>query len=115
MKQLSREYGWAALGVYLGLSLIDFPFCFLAVRLLGVDRIGHYEDLVKSAFWSVVQLAFPEAGKKSAEAADVAADGIAEATIREGNLGADEVAVRANNGANACMRHSVLLSTMTLS
>ena len=109
LKQLSREYGWAALGVYLGLSLIDFPFCFLAVRLLGVDRIGHYEDVVKGAFWIVVQLAFPEAGKKSAEAAAAAADDdTAEATLREGNLGADEAAVRANKAANACMRQSPL-------
>ncbi|CAO2658428.1 Nn.00g061510.m01.CDS01 [Neocucurbitaria sp. VM-36] len=101
LKQLSREYGWAALGVYLGLSLIDFPFCFLAVRLLGTDRIGHYEDIVKNAFWSVVRLAFPDAGKKSAEAAAaaVAADEAAEATLREGNLGADSVTVNAANAS----------------
>ncbi|KAF1849587.1 uncharacterized protein K460DRAFT_349764 [Cucurbitaria berberidis CBS 394.84] len=90
LKKLSREYGWSAVGVYLGLSLIDFPFCFLAVRLLGVERIGHYEDVVKSAFWSVVRLAFPDAGKKSAEEIAAAA---AEA--------ADEAAVQAKNGANA--------------
>lgn len=108
LKQLSREYGWAALGVYFGLSLIDFPFCFLAVRLLGTDRIGHYEDVVKHAFWSVVCLAFPDAGKKSAEAAAAAAaaNEKAEATAREGNLGADDVSV---NGANACMRNSSFL------
>lgn len=46
MKKLSREYGWAALGVYLGLSALDFPFCFAAVRLLGVERIGYYEHVV---------------------------------------------------------------------
>ncbi|KAF8464079.1 hypothetical protein BDZ91DRAFT_660680 [Kalaharituber pfeilii] len=44
LKQLSREYGYAALGVYLGLSLLDFPFCFLAVRYLGTERIGHLEE-----------------------------------------------------------------------
>src|ERR1700761_6777783 len=32
-KELSRKYGWAAVGVYFGLSALDFPFCFLAVRL----------------------------------------------------------------------------------
>ncbi|KAJ5683211.1 hypothetical protein N7462_006376 [Penicillium macrosclerotiorum] len=57
LRKLSREYGWAALGVYLGLSALDFPFCFVAVRLLGVDRIGHFEHVVvgyvKSAFPSV--------------------------------------------------------------
>jgi hypothetical protein len=46
LKKLSREYGWTALGVYLALSALDFPFCFAAVRLLGVDRIGHYEHVV---------------------------------------------------------------------
>ena len=104
LKQLSREYGWAALGVYLGLSLIDFPLCFLAVRLLGTDRIGHYEDMVKHAFWSVVRVAFPDAGKKSAEA--IAADKAAEATAREGDFGIDGVAVQHNGGADACMNPS---------
>ncbi|KAJ5176426.1 uncharacterized protein N7482_002303 [Penicillium canariense] len=46
LRTLSREYGWAALGVYLGLSALDFPFCFVAVRLLGVERIGHWEHVV---------------------------------------------------------------------
>lgn len=40
LKKLSREYGWAAVGIYLGLSILDFPFCFLLVRTLGTDRIG---------------------------------------------------------------------------
>jgi len=30
----------------MGLSALDFPFCFLAVRLLGTDRIGHWEHVV---------------------------------------------------------------------
>ena len=101
LKQLSREYGWAAVGVYFGLSLLDFPFCFLAVRLLGTDRIGHYEDVVKSAFWSIVRVAFPEAGKQPADAST--ADGLAEATAREENLGADDVVMRTDTGANASM------------
>lgn len=40
IKKLSKEYGWTAVGVYFGLSLLDFPFCFLLVRTLGTDRIG---------------------------------------------------------------------------
>lgn len=40
LRKLSREYGWAALGVYLGLSAIDFPLCYLLVSYLGTDRIG---------------------------------------------------------------------------
>jgi hypothetical protein len=45
LKKLSREYGWSALGVYLALSALDFPFCFAAVRLLGVERIGYWEHI----------------------------------------------------------------------
>ncbi|KAF2461265.1 hypothetical protein BDY21DRAFT_259570, partial [Lineolata rhizophorae] len=45
-RQLSREYGQSALGVYLVLSALDFPFCFLAVRMLGSDRIARWEQAV---------------------------------------------------------------------
>lgn len=45
-RKLSREYGWSALGVYLLLSAIDFPICFAALRLFGVERIGHLEHVV---------------------------------------------------------------------
>ncbi|KAH8701481.1 hypothetical protein GQ44DRAFT_717566 [Phaeosphaeriaceae sp. PMI808] len=93
LKKLSREYGWTAVGVYFALTVIDFPFCFLAVRLLGTDRIGHYEDVIKNAFWTVIRVAFPEAGKKSKDAE------IAEATAREGDFGAAELDQR--NGAAA--------------
>ncbi|KAG5928561.1 hypothetical protein E4U42_000431 [Claviceps africana] len=27
LKRLSKEYGWSAVGVYLALSVLDFPFC----------------------------------------------------------------------------------------
>ncbi|KAF2833405.1 hypothetical protein CC86DRAFT_338689 [Ophiobolus disseminans] len=97
LKKLSREYGWSAVGVYFALSVLDFPFCFLAVRLLGTDRIGHYEDVIKRTFWSVVRLAFPDAGARSAETP--ASEDIAEATAREGNVGAAEMAIR--TGADA--------------
>lgn len=62
MKRMSKEYGWVAVGVYLGLSVIDFPFCFLAVRLAGPERIGQIEHKVlsglKTAFapaWEVIE------------------------------------------------------------
>ncbi|KAI0431728.1 hypothetical protein F5Y09DRAFT_183337 [Xylaria sp. FL1042] len=48
LKKLSREYGWAAVGVYLGLSVLDFPFCFLLVRIVGTERIGDLEHWVVS-------------------------------------------------------------------
>jgi hypothetical protein len=46
LKHLSKEYGYSALGVYLALSALDFPFCFLAVRTIGSERIGEYEEAV---------------------------------------------------------------------
>jgi len=40
LKKLSREYGWTAVGIYLSLSVLDFPFCFLLVRTVGTEKIG---------------------------------------------------------------------------
>jgi hypothetical protein len=47
-KKLSREYGWAAVGVYFALSILDFPFCFLLVRVVGTEKIGELEHWVVS-------------------------------------------------------------------
>jgi hypothetical protein len=59
MRKLSREYGWSALGIYLFLSALDFPFCFAAVRLLGVERIGHYEQVVVEAAKRLISPIWP--------------------------------------------------------
>ena len=40
LKKLTREYGWVTVAVYLGLSVLDFPFCFLLVKVAGPDKIG---------------------------------------------------------------------------
>lgn len=40
LKKLTKDYGWATVGVYLGLSVLDFPFCFLFVRIVGAETIG---------------------------------------------------------------------------
>ena len=42
LKKLSREYGWTAVGIYLALSVLDFPFCFLLVRTVGTEKIGTF-------------------------------------------------------------------------
>jgi len=67
MRKLSREYGWAAFGVYMGLSALDFPFCFLAVRALGTERIGQWEHAivttVKEAVGKVIPLSKEVEGK----------------------------------------------------
>lgn len=56
LRKLTREYGRAVLGVYLLISLIDFPFCWLAVRMLGTERIGHWEHVIVTTFWNLVGL-----------------------------------------------------------
>lgn len=60
LKKLSREYGWAAFGVYMLLTALDFPFCFLAVRLIGTDRIGHWEHVILSYIKGAVKWPLPK-------------------------------------------------------
>ncbi|KAL4790613.1 hypothetical protein BDV19DRAFT_393880 [Aspergillus venezuelensis] len=59
LKHLSKEYGWSALWIYLFLSALDFPFCFMAVRLLGADKIGHYEHVIVDGFKGAVNKVVP--------------------------------------------------------
>ncbi|KAK2753960.1 hypothetical protein FQN54_007319 [Arachnomyces sp. PD_36] len=73
LRKLSREYGWAALGIYLFLSALDFPFCFAAVRLLGVDRIGHYEHVVVEGAKGIFAAVWPFQDHAT-DPADLAAD-----------------------------------------
>lgn len=47
LKLLVKQYGWSALGVYLGLSCIDLPICFIAVHSLGEETIKVYINRVK--------------------------------------------------------------------
>lgn len=46
IKALMQEYGYSALGVYLLLSAIDFPLCFLLVHSYGVDNVKLYQTKV---------------------------------------------------------------------
>lgn len=89
--------------MYFALSVLDFPFCFLAVRALGTERIGHYEHVVVDAFKNTFGL------KKGNEEGPIAASSTeaAQAVAREGgdfNFAEDiEEAEAANKGAGACM------------
>ncbi|KAL4740161.1 hypothetical protein BDV11DRAFT_185828 [Aspergillus similis] len=67
LKTLSREYGWSALWIYLFLSALDFPFCFAAVKLLGADKIGHYEHVIVESVKGAVNKVWPGASKESEE------------------------------------------------
>jgi len=85
LQKLSREYGWVALGVYLSLSVLDFPFCFLAVRLAGPERIGQIEHAILSRVKSVTaplwEMVEPIIGnwRKGKEAAKEASDAVEKA------------------------------------
>lgn len=60
LKKLSREYGWSAVGVYFALSALDFPFCFLAVRMIGTDKIGAAEHAVVNFVKRAIPFQIPE-------------------------------------------------------
>lgn len=119
MKKLSREYGWAALGVYLALTALDFPFCFLAVRMLGTDRIGHWEHVILETFKGLVKWPLPTGAQQQIDAAgDLVNEKLSEAVgdvktkrvLEESSAeyGADDIedhgykeADKANRGADA--------------
>ena len=79
MRKLSREYGWSAVGVYLLLTAIDFPFCFIAVRAIGTERIGEWEHYIVEWFKRAVPIQIPtkwrSAGEEKVEEVQVAVDG----------------------------------------
>ncbi|KAM0429378.1 hypothetical protein ACHAPT_006596 [Fusarium lateritium] len=54
LKKLTKDYGWATVGVYFGLSVLDFPFCFLFVRIVGAETIGKAEHYVVSSFKAMI-------------------------------------------------------------
>ncbi|KAH8670965.1 hypothetical protein BX600DRAFT_457912 [Xylariales sp. PMI_506] len=54
LKKMTKEYGWTALGVYLSLSVLDFPFCFLLVRVVGTEKIGEIEHYVVSKVKQII-------------------------------------------------------------
>jgi len=109
LRKLSRDYGWAALAVYLGLSVLDFPLCFLLVRALGTERIGRLEHAIVEGFWAVIGTPFPSVrdrwdqwrNKSKEQVQDV----VSEATVREGEVAVGdntlEVAQRSARGETA--------------
>lgn len=83
LRKLSREYGWSALGVYLLLSALDFPFCFAAVRLLGADRIGHYEDVILQTVADGVHAVWPSNQDEESDSEEVGEENKVEAEKTE--------------------------------
>lgn len=85
MKAMSKKYGWVVVGIYLGLSALDFPFCFLAVRLFGTERIAAVEHAIISKFWELVETVVPSM-KEQREQKQALENAANEAT-REGGEG----------------------------
>ncbi|KAL8647668.1 MAG: hypothetical protein Q9210_005417 [Variospora velana] len=56
LRKLTREYGWSAVGVYLALSALDFPFCYLAVRWVGPETVGRWESVILGQLRKVFEL-----------------------------------------------------------
>lgn len=62
------------MGIYLGLSAIDFPFCYLAVRWFGTERIAKVEHAIMDYFWTTLEKVAPGlmARRETKEALDAA-------------------------------------------
>ncbi|KAF2736362.1 hypothetical protein EJ04DRAFT_575492 [Polyplosphaeria fusca] len=101
LRKLSREYGWSALGVYFALTALDLPLCFVAVRTVGTEKIGHYEHVVVESLRSLVAVVFPSM-KKEKDQEPLSAE-VLEATAREGDVGLQHIdaAEAANSGDGA--------------
>ena len=119
LRKLSREYGWTALWVYLALSAVDFPFCLLAVRMLGTERIGRWEHTIvkgaKDLFWQAAAAAgFFQPIEQKQDGAVATDDSLVEGE-RTGGWGVEE-ADKANKGDNASELYhivAVIQSQMT--
>ncbi|KAK6535245.1 hypothetical protein TWF694_001712 [Orbilia ellipsospora] len=79
MRQLFKEYGMSAVGVYFLLSVLDFPFCFLFVRMVGTEKIARYEHIIIEGFWGFmpefIRQFRPKAVKEAKAQAEAEAQG----------------------------------------
>lgn len=101
-KQLGKEYGWVVTGVYLGLSALDLPFCFLAVRWLGTERVGRWEHAIVGSIKNAVKSVMPDVGQKTEEVATEVESSVVDAAAREGaGWGVEEADAR-NQSEEAC-------------
>jgi Protein of unknown function (DUF1279) len=78
LRKLSREYGWSVFGVYMALTALDFPFCFLAVRWFGTERIGHWEHAAVEWLKRAIPFQWPEkwGGPKKEAPVEAPVDGV---------------------------------------
>jgi hypothetical protein len=107
MKDMSKKYGWTVVGIYLGLSAIDFPFCYLAVRWFGTERIAKVEHAIMDYFWATLDKVAPSLKERRETNEAVEA---AEAATRE----ADEaVAHKAKHeDASECRCNEIIVGVL---
>ncbi|PVI04410.1 hypothetical protein DM02DRAFT_716238 [Periconia macrospinosa] len=74
LKKLTREYGYTVMGVYVALSIVDFPLCFLAVKLLGEKRVAHAEHVVVGGVKSIFSKILPQASESEVQEESVKND-----------------------------------------
>lgn len=97
LRVIMRRYGWWALGIYLGLSLLDFSLTFAAIHFYGGDNIRELDRVVRG--W--LGLAKPEVKppKPVTPSPDAAASGTAQAAAVEEPSDWDELASRLSTEA----------------
>lgn len=83
------------MGIYLGLSVLDFPFCFLAVKWFGTERIAEIEHAIIDGFWGIVEKGFPALKEKREHKQEL--ERLANEATREGD-GAGIVEYAQGNG-----------------
>ncbi|KAL9001114.1 MAG: hypothetical protein Q9169_000297 [Polycauliona sp. 2 TL-2023] len=95
LRKLSREYGWSALGVYLALSALDFPFCFLAVRWIGTERIGHWESVIVEGIRKIIRPIYPFDSGPEPQGPSIESEGVGTKVEEYGNVEANtnEIAI----------------------
>ncbi|CAB53723.1 N alpha-acetylation like protein Nat2 [Schizosaccharomyces pombe] len=60
VKELTKKYGWWSLGVYIGISVLDFSASFVLVRTLGAERIGYLEHSILNSIRRYFNWEIPE-------------------------------------------------------
>ncbi|KAI5360253.1 hypothetical protein Slin14017_G098140 [Septoria linicola] len=90
MKEMSRKYGWTVTGIYLGLSVLDFPFCFLAVKWFGTERIAEIEHTIMDGFWDMAEKVMPSLKDRRLEKEASAAEEAAAAAREAGDQFAEQ-------------------------
>ncbi|KAI4742315.1 hypothetical protein E4T50_07272 [Aureobasidium sp. EXF-12298] len=85
-RQLGKEYGWVVTGVYFGLSALDLPFCFLAVRALGTDRVARWEHAIVGTIKDAIKTVMPDVGAKADEVVEQVETAVGSPAAREGNV-----------------------------